>query len=124
MIGNVKDVGAVTGILHDVYNERVRQDALKASGKFAWTCADNDVVIHGQRYSVTNSMKLAVLTEETGEAAREVCELLTAEATFLPADLRGNPQVYAAQRRLSVELIQVAAVCVAWVEALAKQGVK
>jgi NTP pyrophosphatase (non-canonical NTP hydrolase) len=75
-------------ILLDVVEERRRQDFLKSQGKFAHTCAD----------AMPASIKLAVLAEEFGEVARAVCE-----------------RDYA---NLREELVQVAAICVAWLEAI------
>jgi len=76
-------------ILHDVYRERQRQDQLKREGRFAHTCADRDLTEH---------FKLAVLAEEFGEVAHSVCD--------------------GAQDLTREELIQVAAVCLAWIEGL------
>lgn len=75
-------------VLVEVVRERKRQEALKAAGKFPWTCAD----------AAPASMKLAVLAEEFGEVARAVCE-----------------KDY---KNLREELVQTAAVCLAWLEAL------
>lgn len=75
-----------------VVNERRRQDKLKADGKFAWTCADK---------TIHNDVKLKVLAEEFGEVARALCESDT--------------------DNLRTELVQVAAVAVAWLEALGEK---
>jgi len=75
-------------IWRSVLLERERQEYLKEKGKFPWTCAD----------AAPASMKFTVLGEEFGEVARAVCE-----------------QDW---KNLREELIQTAAVCVAWVEAL------
>jgi NTP pyrophosphatase (non-canonical NTP hydrolase) len=82
-------------ILTCVIAERDRQEHLLISGKFKWTCADP---------TVGNLEKLAVLAEEFGEVARVVCE----ESCNDKSDIE----------HLKEELIQVAAVCVAWVEGL------
>ena len=75
--------------------ERYRQEELKAAGKFPFTCADVPGLTTGQ--------KVAVLTEECGEVARAA---LAADGLVKDgADLRKD-------------LIQVAAVCLAWLEAL------
>lgn len=87
-------------ILHEVRQERIRQEELKAEGRFLFTCADN---------GLTNAEKLACLIEEVGEAAREV---LTQPDRPLASDTIGTAT---ALRR---ELIHVAAVAVAWIEAL------
>lgn len=81
--------------LGDVYTERVRQEQLRESGKFPWTCA-NKTPSHGD--------KLAVLLEEVGEVARAIVE------TFGVADARNVS--------LRHELIHVAAVAVAWAESI------
>lgn len=80
-------------ILDLVASERGRQNFLKSQGKFAYTCADKEM---------SHSEALAVLTEEVGEAAHEVNE--------------GIGGRYVDKRRLLKELIQVAAVAVAWAE--------
>ena len=85
-------------ILISVQHERLRQEQLKAAGKFTKTCADN----------MPNAERLVVLAEEFGEVAREVCE-----------SLEGKPTP-----NLRTELIQVAAVCVAWVEGLDRDTVR
>lgn len=77
-------------VLSEVYEERVRQEELKASGRFAYTCADAEC---------TDGQALAILVEEVGEVARAMCE----------------------GKGLRDELIQVAAVAVAWVERMDKQ---
>jgi hypothetical protein len=82
--------------LADVYHERRRQDDLKAAGRFAHTCADVDM---------GNAERLAVLVEEVGEVARCV-----SETAGLANDKHG--------RDLRAELVQVAAVAVAWIEGL------
>ena len=85
-------------ILAEIGEERARQDRLKSEGKFKYTCADD---IH-------NETRLAVLAEEVGEVARAVCELMPATRANLPLGTT----------HLREELIQVAAVCLAWVEGL------
>ena len=71
--------------------ERWRQEDLRAADVLDWTCA------HPR---VTGDRKLAVLVEEVGEVAAALHEF-----TGDPADLRA-------------ELVQVAAVAVAWLESL------
>lgn len=96
--------------------ERTRQDELKAAGRFTYTCADN---------GMTNAEKLAALGEELGEAlddyaalrlgvllGRVAREVLTQEEHRLARDTVGTREA------LRGELVQVAAVAVAWVEAL------
>ncbi len=89
--------GPIGDALRAVYRERMRQDDLKAAGKFHWTCADS----HG----VHNSAKLAVLAEEFGEVSRLVVEELIESKRY-------------DREKLHTELVQVAAVAVAWLEAL------
>jgi NTP pyrophosphatase (non-canonical NTP hydrolase) len=85
----------VWSITEQIVNERRRQERLKEEGKFPWTLA---------AVGPSPEAKLAVLSEEFGEVAREVSEHLTGKRL--------------ASVRLRTELIQIAAVCVAWVEAL------
>lgn len=98
-------------VVEEVLRERRRQEQLKAAGKFLWSCSDDSFKLpDGGTGAVTSSDKLAVLSEEFGEAAREVTEILIKASKG--EDPNGN---YCALRK---ELIQVAAVCVAWVESL------
>lgn len=83
-------------VIDDMRAERVRQDQLKAEGRFPYTCADPEL---------SNFHCLTVLTEEVGEVARAVLE-----AEKLANDSHG--------KELRKELIQVATVCLAWVEGL------
>lgn len=75
--------------LDRVDDERERQENLKQEGAFADTCASPTML---------PAMKLVVLTEEVGEVARALLE--------------GD------DAKLWEELIQVAAVAVAWAESL------
>ncbi|NBW23500.1 MAG: hypothetical protein EBR82_87720 [Caulobacteraceae bacterium] len=77
-------------VLIDVAAERLRQEGLKASGKFPATCADD----------IPAASKFAILVEEVGEVARAIND--------------GDPE------HMREELVQVAAVAVAWVEALSR----
>lgn len=81
-------------IFIDIRNERTRQEVLKAQGKFPRTCADT--------FGGTNGERLAVVAEEFGEVARHVAEEY---ATIERAGLRE-------------ELVQLAACCVGWCEAI------
>lgn len=85
-------------ILYQISLERDRQEALKSEGRFKFTCADPEMA---------TGDKSMVLGEEYGE----VCTAAL-EATGLSFDLH--------QPHLRKELIQVAAVAVAWIEALDK----
>jgi len=81
-----------------VMNERARQDRLKAEGRFEFTCADDGMPLLGA---------LAALGEEYGEVCTEALA-----SQRLVTDGEGTPQA------LRKELVQVAAVAVAWVEKL------
>jgi len=87
-----------TAVLDEVARERERQEQLRADGKFAATCATTD------KYEMTDPECLAVLAEEFGEVARAVCE-------GMPGNIENTAS-------LRAELIQVAAVAVAWAERL------
>jgi NTP pyrophosphatase (non-canonical NTP hydrolase) len=78
--------------------ERLRQETLLNLGKFKWTCADSEVGA---------ALKLAVLVEEVGEAGR---------ATLGESGAVGDGG------NLREELVQVAAVAVAWLESLPFEG--
>lgn len=91
----------ITAALEKIIIERQRQELLRMQGKFSWTCASP---------TVPNSDKLAVLAEEFGEVAREVTEALIDVKRY-------NSE------HLVKELVQVAAVCVAWLEALEQSHV-
>ncbi len=84
----------MTKAIDSVILERVRQERLKDSGKFQHTCADPEM---------TDAERSLVLLEEVGEVARA---LLDAEGAAA----------------LREELVQVAAVAVAWIEAIDDAG--
>lgn len=88
--------------LNTVRAERDRQEGLKAAGRFKYTCAD--VEMHDEE-------RLAVLVEEVGETARVVLNRGRQLAT-------GGED--GTTKKLREELAQVAAVAVAWIEALDK----
>lgn len=95
---NIENQERLATIYQDILAERQRQDDLKAQGKFSATCADELPAFE----------KLAILAEEFGEVAKELCECNnTGHALNSP--------------HLRTELIQVAAVAIAWVEALDKE---
>jgi hypothetical protein len=99
-------------ILARVAVERRRQDTLVRQGKFPWNCA-----FDGPPYAA----KLAVLLEEVGEVGREVVEHgITTDKYAADPQLMVMPphreEYY--RKRMAEELVQVAAVCVAWVEHL------
>jgi len=83
-------------VLVRVERERQRQEALRVAGKFAFTCADA---------GMTNAERFMVLAEEFGEVAHELNEGI------------GDGRSVSLER-LRTELVQVAAVCVAWCEAI------
>jgi len=85
-------IARTLAVLADVRAERLRQEDLVAAGAFRWTCASRDP-------EITDSYRLAVMTEELGEVARHVVE-----ETSGPA--------------LREELVQLAAVAVAWAESI------
>lgn len=112
------EIMAVTPQIQAVITERARQAVLKNAGKFAFTCADT---------GITDSEKLAVLAEEFGEVSREVCEAVIEERRAYPGE---DPELVLScmlrtrnrlKKKLREELIQVAAVAVAWCEALDKE---
>lgn len=80
----------------DIVAERHRQDDLKLAGRFAYTCADPEL---------THAERLTVLGEEFGEVCHEVNEAIGGHAKLRRDKLRK-------------ELVQVAAVAVAWIEAI------
>lgn len=84
-----------------VFKERQRQEDRKAEGRFQFTCADD---------GMSNAEKMTVLVEEIGEVAQEV---LTQSERRLARDTVGTREA------LSEELVQVAAVSIAWLESLA-----
>ena len=101
--------GSTGEILQDIYRERFRQEELRLKGKFEYTCDSKEI---------SNSYKLAILGEEFGEVSKEVNE----ELNFLhklakdPCEVDHIKKAY--HIRMRKELIQVAAVCVAWAESL------
>lgn len=107
---------ATERVLAEVAAERARQEERKAAGRFKHTCADPEMNDY-ERY--------AVLGEEAGEAVDEhmalklsslmgkvAREILTGGERRLARDTVGTVDA------LRGELLQVAAVAVAWVEAL------
>lgn len=80
-------------VLTCIAAERLRQERLKAAGRFKFTPAD---------LGLSDPERLAVLAEEFGEVAREVAERVAGKTTDFA--------------KLRAELVQVAAVAVAWVE--------
>ena len=97
-----------------VETERNRQHDLLAAGKFPDYWKDG----------VPDYHRLAVLAEEFGEAAKEACEILHNDTRLWPGE--EAPLVFEHKKRvrkrlkglLREELVQVAAVAVAWIESL------
>lgn len=99
-------------IWSDILRERIRVEQQVRDGKHAFSCSDP---------SVPYADKLAVLTEELGEVAREVVEHSVSVVQYArdPMLLQMPPhRVRYFRQRLRAELVQVAQVAVAWVEAL------
>jgi hypothetical protein len=93
-----------------VFEERERQDEMLRKGKFLYNCAS--AIASPRR-------KLRVLLEEIGEVAEAIDKLeMVLEMTLPKAVVQG------AKAHLRTELIQVAAVCVAWLEALRAESRK
>jgi NTP pyrophosphatase (non-canonical NTP hydrolase) len=86
------EVDVKVHVLNCILEERERQEVLKAQGKFPHSCADN----------VPPSFCLPILMEEVGEVAREI------------NDHRDKGETL----HLLEELIQVAAVAMAWAEGI------
>lgn len=114
-------------ILLSVQNERARQEELKTNGKFTYTCADSDIPY---------SECLAVLAEEFGEVSREVTEHIistrkyAADTKLRTYDARREEHLAVMpphreeyfRQHLLKELVQVAAVAVAWCERLERDS--
>ncbi len=85
-------------VVDEVIRERIRQDQLKAEGRFTHTCADlgHDL-----------PRGLCILMEEVGEVSRELCEWMSGKQEMTPT-----------YQRAREELIQCAAICVAMVEGI------
>lgn len=88
-------------IIADVLRERDRQDQLKASGRFQFTCADPELI---------DTQRLAILLEEVGETGRAILNRIGLSHD-LPHGVLGRGQ-------LRTELVQVMAICLAWVEGM------
>jgi len=87
-------------IYQRITHERERQSRLVESGSIPWDCADQ---------FVGHDQKLAVLVEEVGKVARVLIE----KPNWNLGDNRGSFLA-----KLREELNQVAAVSVAWLEAI------
>lgn len=101
---------AIEEVLRDVGVERLRQEDLRQSGKFLWTCATDGVPL---------DRKMSVLSEEVGEVAKEVVDFGIARDKYKEEKLTfPRHHEVALLLRIRKELVQVAAVCVAWIEAI------
>lgn len=113
-----KDVARVSNhplAIRAVQDELARQIKLLQSGKFSFTCATQ---------GIPEEQKLAILAEEFGEVSKEVMEIIISDSKDWPgedAEMVLTHQERVRKRRkglLRTELIQVAAVAVAWISAL------
>jgi NTP pyrophosphatase (non-canonical NTP hydrolase) len=94
-----QEVGTVLErVLTEVGSERYRQLLLKEQGRFEYTLSDD---------GITDAQRLACIVEEVGEVARDCLarDGLVSDGDASNADLRK-------------ELVQVAALAVAWIERL------
>ena len=85
-------------VLDRIARERKRQEELRESGKFTFTCRSP---------MMDDNKKLRVLVEEVGEVAEAIDRVESSKAGHLPA-----------RDHLRDELVQVAAVAVAWLESM------
>lgn len=92
----VKNSPRMLEVFELIARERVRQRELLAAGRFKHCCDSREI---------SNFQKLAIATEELGEVAREIFEMHD-KNDF-------SPERKAALR---AELVQLAAVTVAWLE--------
>ena len=88
-------------IIFFIMQERSRQNELKQRGDFPYTCADTEML---------QSERLAVLVEEVGEVSRALLNAGQLSNDSSPKELR-------------TELIQCAAICIAWLESLYKPDI-
>lgn len=106
-------VDELHNIIVEIVAERMRQDELVRIGKFTWNCS---------KAGILNQDKLAVLAEEFGEVAKEVTEQIIETCKYIKESLHyPNHRKLARLNALKKELVQVAAVCVAWIESLSDQ---
>jgi len=109
----VTDIERTAIVLTAVVAERERQEAIgerkRAEGIDWRSCADPDMAGGDDR-------RYAVLGEEVGEVARAMLE-----RGFVPKHLVGEVDAIG-DPELRSELIQVAAVAVAWVEAIDRRN--
>lgn len=94
------DIDATGRAFAEIADERFRQEVLRSQGRFPYTCASKDL---------GDLEKFVILSEEVGELARAVVEVEKLANDTHHADARD------AMRK---ELVQIAAVAVAWLESL------
>lgn len=105
-------------IFHEIHEERMRQESLAEKGRFKFTAANP---------GLTHAERLPILTEEIGEIARQV--LQQPDSGMMPVTHAGNYDWHTAgdaepdpeagtPQGLRKELLQCAAISVAWIEAL------
>lgn len=94
-------------LLKAIVDERIRQEELKLKGKFYWTCADKrgEAAQTLSEQAMIDACRFAVLAEEFGEVSRHINEQIISNIRYQP-------------RELMKELIQTAAVALAWCEAI------
>lgn len=97
-------LGRMNLIFDAIFRERERQEKLKADGRFEFTCAD---------LGATDQARAIILVEEIGEVCRVILNL---EKQTHDEPKKGT------LAQLRSELVQVAAVTVAWIEGLDKQS--
>ena len=98
LIESKEQVARRDHIFDGIRLERRRQEQLKIEGRFLYTCADPQML---------SSEKYLVLAEEVGEVARAILCLQNFTKDY-GSDLE----------KVREELIQVAAVSVAWLESI------
>lgn len=94
-----KELVQPTTVLNDILVERIRQERLRREGRFTHTCASP---------GMSDENSYLVLGEEFGEVGRAILECHRGDAEAMDKH----------DKELRKELIQVAAVCAAWVERL------
>ena len=93
----------IVNVFARIAAERCRQQELLKAGKFTYTCSSP---------VVDDNRKLRILVEEVGEVAEAIERLEMSKRGHLPA-----------KEHLREELVQVAAVAVAWLESLEKSEI-
>ena len=97
---SAKNSPVIMDVFARIAAERVRQQELFRAGKFTFTCAST---------TADDNRKLRVLTEEVGKVAEAI-------------DALENKNDWKRFDHLREELVQVAAVAVAWLEAMEVTG--